>query len=60
MGNNLFYTVMRVKGRYYLYKVIYVNGRKRFVYVGPCEKLESSGGPAGIRTQDLRRVRAAS
>ncbi|MEM1829672.1 MAG: integrase [Thermofilaceae archaeon] len=40
MGNNLFYTVMKVKGHYYLYKVIYANGRKVFIYVGPCEKLE--------------------
>ena len=39
-GNNMFYTVMRVKGRYYLYKGIYVNGRKKLIYVGPCDAAE--------------------
>ena|GEM_PF-2536820 len=36
----MFYTVMKVKGKYYLYKVVYLNGKKKFIYIGPCEKLE--------------------
>ena|GEM_PF-1927312 len=58
-GDNVFYTVMKVKGCYYLYNGVYVNGRKKLIYIGPYDKI-GGGGPAGIRTQDLRLVRAAS
>jgi hypothetical protein len=41
VGDKLFYTVMKVKGRHYLYKVTYVGkGRKKYEYVGPCEVIE--------------------
>ena len=40
MINNMSYTVMKVKGRYYLYKGIYINGRKKLIYVGPCDMIE--------------------
>jgi len=40
MINNMSYTVMKVKGRYYLYKGIYINGRKKLIYVGLCDVIE--------------------
>ena len=41
MGDKLFYTVMKVKGKHYLYKVTYIgSGRKKFEYIGPCEVIE--------------------
>ena len=57
MGDKLFYTVMKVKGRHYLYKVTYVGkGGKKYEYVGPCEVIEQV--MKDLKTSNLNDSRA--
>jgi hypothetical protein len=65
-GNNVvFYTVMKVKGRHYLYKGIYVDGKKKLIYVGPCDTIEelvrgSNGGALDVMGKNLKKIRKRS
>ena len=55
----MFFTVMKVKGRYYLYKVIYVgNKKKKFEYIGPCETIENI--MKNLKVEDIKAYRGPS